>query len=229
MRKSILVGTAATLLVIALMQASPTSAGSVIDCQQACVRVYNNSGGDIETDIALKVDGVTVWQVTGVNIPNNWTWPWGDVNPCMTWADDGDGLTYDLGYGVHTVTVEATGLATRVFELGPCAEPPGGQGCTPGYWKNHEDAWPATGFALGDDFDSTFGVFLFNPDITLFEAVWARGGRNNKLARHGTAALLSAAHPGVTYSYSVEEVIALVQVGNAEALVEANEQFCPLD
>jgi hypothetical protein len=106
--------------------------------------------------------------------------------------------------------------------------PPGGEGCTPGYWKNHLEDWPPTGFSTGDDFDSTFGVDLFDPDITLGVAIKAKGGGVNKLARHGTAGLLSAAHPDVNYPISVAEVIALVQAGDADSLVEANELGCDI-
>jgi hypothetical protein len=102
-------------------------------------------------------------------------------------------------------------------------------GCTPGYWKNHLDSWGPTGFSPADDFDTTFGVDLFDPDITLDEAVNAKGGDLGLLARHGTAALLSAAHPDVIYPYTVAQVIAYVQAGNVAPLVEANEVFCPLN
>ncbi len=108
-----------------------------------------------------------------------------------------------------------------------CFGPP--EGCTPGYWKNHHDAWPPTGYSTGDDFDTTFGVDLFDPDITLGEAIRAKGGKENRLARHGTAALLSAAHPDVGYPLSVAEVIAFVQAGDADVLEANNELGCPLD
>jgi hypothetical protein len=104
----------------------------------------------------------------------------------------------------------------------------GNEGCTPGYWKNHEEDWPATGLGPNDDFDTTFGVDLFDPDITLFEAVWAKGGHENRLARHGTAALLNALHPGVEAYYTPDEVIAMVQSGQTDALETANELGCPM-
>ena len=109
--------------------------------------------------------------------------------------------------------------------------PPGGgdEGCTPGFWKNHLEDWAGTVFSTGDDFDATFGVDLFDPDITLEMAVNAKGGGDNKLARHGTAALLSAAHPEVEYPISVSEVIALVQAGDADILVAFNELGCEID
>jgi len=105
---------------------------------------------------------------------------------------------------------------------------PGGEGCTPGYWKNHLEDWPPTGYSPADDFDSVFGVDMFSPDITLGEAINAKGGGVKKLARHGTAGLLSAAHLDVDYPYSVAEAIALVQAGMADALVEANELGCSI-
>jgi hypothetical protein len=104
-----------------------------------------------------------------------------------------------------------------------------GAGCTPGYWKNHLDAWAATGFAPGDGFDATFGTSYFGPSLTLGQAVGLGGAGLKKLARHGTAALLSAAHPGVDYPFSVAQVIALVQANNVEPLVAANELGCPLN
>lgn len=111
----------------------------------------------------------------------------------------------------------------------PPPPPPGGEGCTPGYWKNHLDDWLPTGYFPGDDFDATFGVDNFDPDITLEEAVNAKGGGVKKLARHGTAALLSAAHSDVNYPYTVAEVIAFVQAGDADSLADANELGCPIN
>jgi hypothetical protein len=117
--------------------------------------------------------------------------------------------------------------ATITFFTSPI--PDGGEGCTPGFWKNHLNDWPPTGFAPGDDFDTTFGVDLFDPDITLDDALNARGGGVKKLARHGTAALLNAAHPAVDYPLSVAEVIAAVQAGILGDIPDFNElsSTCP--
>jgi cysteine-rich repeat protein len=106
-----------------------------------------------------------------------------------------------------------------------------GEGCTPGYWKNHLDKWGPTGLSTGDDFDSTFGVDLFSPDITLGEAIKKKGGGVKKVARHGTAALLSARHPGISYPATVAAVIAAVQSGNVNGLVMYNElsDRCPAE
>jgi hypothetical protein len=115
------------------------------------------------------------------------------------------------------------------------------QGCTPGYWRNHADRWE--GVASTDDFDTTFGVNLFDPNITLGTAIWASGGGNNALARHATAALLNA-HGGVpnsdgttvNYPYTADEVIQMVQEAVANGTIEetkdlldaANNLGCPL-
>jgi hypothetical protein len=132
---------------------------------------------------------------------------------------------------VVAVILQGDGLGFEGYQdtiIAVPVPPEGGEGCTPGYWKNHLEDWPATGFSPSDDFDATFGVDLFDPDITLEDAVNAKGGGVNKLARHGTAALLSAAHPDVNYPYTVGEVITLVQAGDVDPLVAANELGCQI-
>jgi hypothetical protein len=98
-----------------------------------------------------------------------------------------------------------------------------GEGCTPGFWRNHFEDWPPTGYSPSDDFDTTFGVDYFDPDITLGDAIWLGGGGVNKIARHGTAALLNASSPDVEYPLTVAEVIAAVQAGDLGDIVEYNE------
>jgi hypothetical protein len=106
-----------------------------------------------------------------------------------------------------------------------------GQGCTPGYWRQpqHLDDWVPTGYAPGDYFENAFlWPGYFSPTYTLFQAIWAQGGGLDRLARHGTAALLSAASPFVDYPYTVAEVIAMVHSGTIDPLAQANELGCPL-
>jgi hypothetical protein len=110
----------------------------------------------------------------------------------------------------------------------------GGYGCTPGFWRNHYGAWTAP-YDPTDSFNDTFGVVVFNSGYTLKNAIWAGGGGQYKIARHGTAALLSAAHPDVDYPFTVEQVISAVQAAflgdesAIDALVAANELGCPID
>jgi hypothetical protein len=120
-------------------------------------------------------------------------------------------------------------------------EPPpgGGQGCTPGYWRqeHHYDSW--TGYTPGADFDATFGVNFFNPNVSLGVAVTLGGGGVNALARHAVAALLNSTSGGVDYEYTTAQVIAIVQGTGAYAglsvearknlLAAENETGCTLN
>ncbi len=117
----------------------------------------------------------------------------------------------------------------------------GGEGCTPGYWKNHTglksqtNQWPPTGFGQGDSYNATFGV-VSSFGGTLLQALNRGGGGENALGRHAVAALLNAAHPGVSYDLSVGQVIAAVQAayasgdfeGTKNTLAAFNEQGCPI-
>jgi hypothetical protein len=90
----------------------------------------------------------------------------------------------------------------------------GGEGFTPGYWRNHTEDW--VGYSTDADFDTTFGVDWYDPDITLLDAVWMRGGGLKALTRHAAAALLNAAHPDVAYDMTVGDVLAEVQAVDPE-------------
>jgi hypothetical protein len=133
-------------------------------------------------------------------------------------------------------------LVTWVNELIPT----GGEGCTPGYWKNHAgtyswsnggqkkpSAW--MGYSPLDGFDATFGV-TSSFGGTLIDALVRGGGGEIALGRHAVAALLNAAHSGVDYDLTAAEVISAVQAayasgdfeGAKNTLASLNEQGCPL-
>ena len=84
-----------------------------------------------------------------------------------------------------------------------------GEGFTPGFWKNHLDAWEATDYSPGDSFEGTFGVDIqgFGVEWTLLDALNKGGGGQYALARHATAAILNASHPGVDYAMTAQDVI----------------------
>jgi hypothetical protein len=116
----------------------------------------------------------------------------------------------------------------------------GGEGCTPGYWKqpHHLDSWVATGYDPGDFFDTVFGVTSsFGPTFTLLDALKQGGGGEKALGRHAVAALLNSANPDVSYAFTEAEVIALVQAAYASGdfkdakklLEEQNQSGCPLN
>jgi hypothetical protein len=82
---------------------------------------------------------------------------------------------------------------------------------SPGYWKNHLDAWAPTGYSPDDLFLEAFEMGTGGP--TLEWVLNLGGGHLNALARHSVAALLNAGHPDVGYCYDVEGVISIFQTG----------------
>jgi hypothetical protein len=120
-----------------------------------------------------------------------------------------------------------------------------GEGCTPGYWRNHADRW--IGAHPNDLFDATFDVTSgLGGTYRLGQAIWASGGGINALARHATAGLLNSfgGVPNgdgttVAYAYTTAQVLAMVkdaidsgdaaQIEATKNLLEAaNEAGCPL-
>jgi hypothetical protein len=136
-----------------------------------------------------------------------------------------------------TNTVTATGVyngdMVHQTAKATCEVGKGDEGCTPGYWKNHEEAWSATSYRPDDLFEDVFGVNLGPRIVFLSDAIRAGGGGWNKIARHATAALLSASHPGINYPIEVGEIALIVQRSDGdpeavEILVKYNEMGCPL-
>jgi hypothetical protein len=114
----------------------------------------------------------------------------------------------------------------------------GGEGCTPGYWKqeHHFDSWTAPftpAMLFSDVFENAF------PGMTLLQVLQQGGGGLTALGRHTVAALLNGASSGVSYDESVASVIDLfnqVFPGSNSAYTSLknnfenlNEQGCPLN
>ena len=122
--------------------------------------------------------------------------------------------------------------------------PTGGEGCTPGYWKQSQHFGSWTGYATTDLVNTVFGVTYVPTlnknqtyDGTLLGAVSLGGGGYNALMRHAVAALLNSSSAGVDYEYTTAEVIAGVQAAFADPTLVAtwhtnfateNERGCPL-
>jgi hypothetical protein len=108
--------------------------------------------------------------------------------------------------------VRAVGLGGQV---GPTQHEDGFEGCTPGFWKNHEDAWAATGFSPTQSLGSVFTIpseFSSLSSVTLIDALELSGGSTDLeaaqlLLHHAVAALLNASHPDVEYPLSASQVI----------------------
>ncbi|MBA3554792.1 MAG: hypothetical protein H0W29_08570 [Gemmatimonadales bacterium] len=129
------------------------------------------------------------------------------------------GASSGLGDGsVETVNTSSNSFANSlefvfdgsggVDDIKVCREgrEEGGDGCTPGYWKqpHHFDSW-------ADPYDPTdlFSDHLENafPGLTLLQVLQNGGGGLNALGRHTVAALLNSASGGVSFELSPSEVI----------------------
>jgi hypothetical protein len=87
----------------------------------------------------------------------------------------------------------------------------GGEGCTPGFWKQpqHFDSW--VGFAPTDSFESVFGRDAYSGSPTLLEVLSTGGGGLSALGRHAVAGLLNATNPDVDYAFTSSQVIQMFQ------------------
>ncbi|MGE3511349.1 MAG: hypothetical protein AB7N65_20965 [Vicinamibacterales bacterium] len=153
----------------------------------------------------------------------------------------GETFTTTFGTAGHRsvrLTSGELGVSCEVTVTEPPPPPPptmGGEGCTPGYWRqwHHYDSW--NGYSP----DTLFGAVFENAfeGKTLGQVVRLEGGGLNALGRHAVAALLNAASPTLHFDLSVSEVIQRFNHaypgGNYEALKEVfarfNDQKCPLD
>ena len=95
---------------------------------------------------------------------------------------------------------------TTVAAHGP---DPSNKGWSPVQWKHHIMEWSR--YSPTDDFDSTFQIDAFDPNITLMQALSLKGGKFNLLAKYAVAALLNAADPDINYPYTEAEVIDIVK------------------
>jgi len=124
----------------------------------------------------------------------------------------------------------------------------GDEGCTPGYWKNHTDSWPPTGYSTDQLVQVVFTQAAAYPTqgtATLLAALDFGGGPGVEggvqiLLRAAVAAVLNASHPGVSYLFSealvISEVNAALASGDrdtmlvlANTLDAGNNQGCPLN
>jgi hypothetical protein len=128
-------------------------------------------------------------------------------------------------------------------EEGPCeplyVEQLGGQGCTPGYWKQPQHFGSWTGYNPTDSFEVVFARDAYAGSPTLLDALSMGGSGLEALGRHAVAGLLNATNPDVDYAFTSAEVIASYQAafdsGDAtmieaakNALEQANETGCTL-
>ena len=118
--------------------------------------------------------------------------------------------------------------------------PRGGQGCTPGYWKQsqHFPSWTAP-YAPSTLFSAVFEDAF--PGQTLLQVLQNNGNVTglDALGRHTVSALLNAASPNVSFNLTVSQVINAFNavfpgtkpqyVTQKDIFAGFNEQTCPLN
>jgi hypothetical protein len=212
-------------------------AGSVL----SFTYVVKNTG-----DVALT--GVQVTDSKGVAV----SCPKSALQPGESMTCTGSGVAIEGQYSAVGTATGKSACADPVSDSDPVhyrGKPlGGGEGCTPGYWKNHTESWPPTGYSPNQPVDRVFTqVNVHYPDLgnaTLLEALGFGGGPGNEgaakiLLRASVAALLNATHPGVSYPRTAAEVVdsvnaALLQsrdamLALATALDADNNLGCPLN
>jgi hypothetical protein len=175
------------------------------------------------------------------------------------------GLEFDARNFPLTIPAGATSVTVRLLSQGgdrpgsllwilgsltvDVEEPepePGGEGCTPGYWKNHLDAWVPTGFSPTQQLSTVFSASGLGSlgTVTLLDALQFKGGasltaKTQILLRAAVASLLNTSHPDVSFG-SPSAVIAAVNAalasGDADTVLalagsldEQNNAGCPLN
>lgn len=208
------------------------------------VTIDGTESGTPGCKVVLLFDGTTdeAEPATDISIveaapPANWAVTDIDTDLILRGGSDGSEVNVTENVGTRTWSADLLNndhgvLVTFENTFTPTG---GGEGCTPGFWKNRglRLGWPAP-YAPGDSYDTVFGV---TSDFggTLLAAVRRGGGGETALGRHAVAALLNAASSNVDYDLSEAEVIALVQgayssgdfEGVKDELEGFNEQNAP--
>ena len=149
------------------------------------------------------------------------------------------GTMSDLGTDPTAAPVD-TFATTRALEDITVVPP---TGCSPGFWKTHTDetkypnAWPSTGYAPGDSFESVFGVTLpapYDDTTTLEDALNAKGGSKvSQLLRFATATLLNADQPDIQPEEAYDETAEIIAIVSAvdwndkDSIKSAVQQLAP--
>ena len=98
-----------------------------------------------------------------------------------------DSITLEADRRTVHLHVRTKGHVDQVRIITACDHGGGGQGCSPGYWKqsHHFDSWQV--YAPTDSFETVFGVDAFPGDPTLVDVLSQGGGQVNALGRQAVA------------------------------------------
>ena len=176
-----------------------------------------------------------------------------------------NGAEFDALNSAITIPAGATSLTVQALSQGgvlPASfawigatlaiqNPPraGADGCTPGYWKNHDGSkkqtnqWAFTPYSPSQLISTVFDAGTLG-SYTLRQALdWGGGSsleeKKQLLLHHAVAALLNASHPDISYPLTAAEIIASVNAALAsndedailalkDSLDKKNNAGCPI-
>ncbi|HEY3258838.1 MAG TPA: hypothetical protein VGJ95_00990 [Pseudonocardiaceae bacterium] len=137
-------------------------------------------------------------------------------------TDTSTSSTTDTSTSTETTTTTTETTTTTT----PPPPPPGGQGCTPGFWKNHPDAFATTPYSPTTTLGSVFtGLSPSYASLTFAQALNLGSGGLNALLRHAVAALLNASSSEVDYPLSAAQVIAMTNAAIASGNYEPTKNL----
>jgi hypothetical protein len=195
--------------------------------------------GDVTIDNPYQSNQGREWDASNINVVIPAGASQMTVQALSGGPNPGGGTAVDASFAWHAAAVSIPAVTPP--------PPPGGEGCTPGYWKNHLESWPPTGYSPNQALSTVFspgglGTLASN---TLFQALNFGGGstltaKKQILLRAAVASLLNAAHPDVNFGMTAAEVIAGVNsalasnnattiIALATRLDQANNAGCPLN
>ena len=139
----------------------------------------------------------------------NYAWSVSGTGWAIT-GQTGGTITYTAGSGIGILTLTVTDTygctSTCNVSFGCIA----GQGCSPGFWKNHPELWDNTSdpivnnmpaalrFTTSTNFFTYFGIAqgscgFPNTPLTMLQAISLNGGDCKAFARHAVSGLLTSA------------------------------------
>jgi len=128
--------------------------------------------------------------------------------------------------GVAISETTSTGTTTTITTTTTTTTTPGGEGCTPGFWKNapktHPLAFGTTGLAPS----TTLASQGFNTaaGLTFATALSTGGGGVDALLRHAAAAYLNALSTSIDFAFTPGEVVSMTNAALANpAIVESTK------
>jgi len=202
---------------------STTTAGSLSlnDGECRVIALFGDVGADVTVSETAAQSGFQLNRVDVDVITTSGTTSYTQTTPTVTEFISG---------------TNGGGLRGALAEYYNAGVPHGGEGCTPGYWKQpqHFDSWPAP-YQPTDLFSAYFENAF--PGMTLLQVLSQGGGKLIALGRHTVAALLNSASSGVDYNLTTAQVIAEFNATypasnygpQKDRFAGFNEQGCPLN